>query len=135
MIENDDNRFTFDFACYASIWYENGDEKTKRAILACLGSNLTISDKKLKLSYTSYFLSLIKARDAIEREIEQARTYKKPMLTKQNRLSVPVLSLGLRIVNEITTYFRTTKEYHYIPNLKDGIYELTRPTREQLAKV
>ncbi len=87
---------TFDFACYGHIWYENGDEKTKRAILACLGSNLTISDKILKITYTSYFLSLIKAREGIGEEIERARTCKKPMLTKQNRLSVPVLSLGLR---------------------------------------
>ena len=41
----------------------------------------------------------------------------------------------LRVANEISTYFKTTKEYHYIPNLKDGIYELTRPTTEELARV
>ncbi|MBU6426909.1 recombinase zinc beta ribbon domain-containing protein [Patescibacteria group bacterium] len=87
---------TFDFACYAHIWFENGDENIKRAILACLGSNLIISGKKLTITYSSFFLSLIKARDAIEREIERARTSEKPMLTKQNRLSVPVSSLGLR---------------------------------------
>lgn len=87
---------TFDFACYAYIWYANGDEKTKRAILACLGSNLTISNKILKVSYTSYFLSLIKAREAIEKEIEYARTSKKPIFTKQNRHFMPVLSVGLR---------------------------------------
>lgn len=87
---------TFDFACYAHIWFENGDEKVKRAILACLGSNLTISGKILKLSYTSFFLSLIKARDAIEQEIERARTSEKPMVIKQNRQFLPELSLGLR---------------------------------------
>lgn len=41
----------------------------------------------------------------------------------------------LRLVTDITTYFRTTKELHYIPNLKDGIFKLTKPTREQLAAV
>lgn len=87
---------TFDFACYAHIWYENGDEKTKRAILACLGSNLTIKEKKLQLSYTSFFLSLIKARDAIQAEFEKARTYKSPINIKQNRQFLPALSLGLR---------------------------------------
>lgn len=87
---------TFDFACYAHLWYENGDEKIKRAILACLGSNLRLKGKKLQISYTSFFLSLIKARDAIEQEIEHARTYKYPSLTKQNRHDVPVSSLGLR---------------------------------------
>ncbi len=40
----------------------------------------------------------------------------------------------LRTVDEIMTYFKTTTELHYIPNLKDGIYKLTRPTSEQLAK-
>ena len=86
---------TFDFACYSHIWYANGDDKTKRAILACLGSNLFISNKILKVSYTSYFLSLIKAREAIEKEIERARTSKKPMFTKQNRQFMPALSIGL----------------------------------------
>jgi site-specific DNA recombinase len=94
---------TFDFACYAHLWYENGDEKTRRAILACLGSNLTISDKKLNVSYTSFFLSLIKAREAIEQEIELARTSQKPSLAKQNRHDVPVLSLRLRMLDKFRT--------------------------------
>ena len=44
-----------------------------------------------------------------------------------------VLKTAPELFDEITTYFKTTKEYHYIPNLKDGIYPLTRPTSEQLA--
>lgn len=87
---------TFDFACYAHLWYANGDEKTRRAILACLGSNLQIKDKKLKLSYSSFFLSLIKARKAIEQEIENARTYKKPGHIEQKWHHVPLLSVRLR---------------------------------------
>jgi hypothetical protein len=87
---------TFDFACYAHLWYENGDEKTKRAILACLGSNLTISDKKIQLSYSSFFLSLIKAREAIMQEIEHARTSKKPGHIRQKWHHVPLLSVRLR---------------------------------------
>ncbi len=87
---------TFDFACYAHLWYANGDEKTKRAILACLGSNLTISDKKIQLSYSSFFLSLIKAREAIMQEIEHARTSKKPGQIQQKWHHVPLLSVRLR---------------------------------------
>ena len=87
---------TFDFACYSRIWFENGDEKIKRAVLACLGSNLTISGKKLQLSYTSFFLSLIKSREALEQEIERARTCKKPAHITQKRLDVPLLSVRLR---------------------------------------
>ncbi len=41
----------------------------------------------------------------------------------------------LQLVNDITHYFRTTSECHYIPNLKDGIYPLVWPTSEQLAAV
>jgi site-specific DNA recombinase len=87
---------TFDFGCYAHIWYENGDEKTRRAILACLGSNLVLKSKMLSITYTSFFLSLIKAREAIQTELDMVRTSQKPSLAKQNRHDVPVLSLRLR---------------------------------------
>ena len=38
---------TFNFACYAKYWFEHGDIKDKTQILATLGSNLTIKDRKL----------------------------------------------------------------------------------------
>lgn len=38
---------TLNYACYAQLLFENGDDETKRAILSALGSNLYISDQKL----------------------------------------------------------------------------------------
>ena len=125
---------TFDFACYAHLWYENGDEKTKRAILACLGSNLTISDKKIQLSYSSFFLSLIKAREAIQQEIEHARTYKKPGHIRQKWHHVPLLSVRLDMVRDIGTFWKTNKEHIWLPNIKQGFFGIVQPTEAEMAE-
>ncbi len=36
----------------------------------------------------------------------------------------------LHVVNEIITYFQTTEQMHYIPNMTDGLYPLVRPRVE-----
>ena len=38
---------TFNFACYAREWFQNGDRETRKQILIGLGSNLTIKDKTI----------------------------------------------------------------------------------------
>ena len=38
---------TFNFACYAKYWFENGDMNNKKTVLQGLGSNLKILDKKI----------------------------------------------------------------------------------------
>jgi len=75
---------TFDFACYAHIWFEKGDEKTKRAILACLGSNLTIKGKKIFVNYHSFIKTIIKIRQAVQGELEHARTSNVSSNKRQN---------------------------------------------------
>lgn len=42
---------TFNFACYAKTWFANGDEKIRRAIFSALGSNLTVIDQKVFVSW------------------------------------------------------------------------------------
>src|SRR5690606_33461106 len=49
---------TFNFARYARIWFEKGDNATKRSILACLGSNLVLKDQKINVELHPFFLSI-----------------------------------------------------------------------------
>ncbi len=87
---------TFNFACYAHIWFEKGDDKAKRAILACLGSNLTLKGKKVFVNYHSFIKTLIKSRQAVEDEFEKVRTSKVSSNKRQNPTNCEVSSLGLR---------------------------------------
>lgn len=86
---------TFDFACYAHIWFEKGDDKTRRAILSCLGSNLTLKGKKLFVNYHSFIKTMMKSRQAVEEELEKVRTSEKRVYKRQNPTNREVSSLGL----------------------------------------
>lgn len=88
--------------------FESSEIPRKREILNYLLQNCTANGKKLEFTMRSPFNHILELANH---------------------------PIGLRVVDEITTYFRTTSNYHYIPNLKDGIYPLVRPTSEQLAAV
>lgn len=74
---------TFHFAQYARIWFENGNNETKKAILSCLGSNLIIKDQKLNVQLHPFFLSIYENKEKVEKEIASARTSKNPLPEKQ----------------------------------------------------
>jgi len=46
---------TFNFARYAGIWFEKGSDDIRRAIFACLGSSLILSDQKIAISLRKPF--------------------------------------------------------------------------------
>jgi len=46
---------TFHFARYASYWFEHGDDDMKRAIFACLGSNLLLTNKTIDITLRKPF--------------------------------------------------------------------------------
>ena len=46
---------TFNFACYARDWFAKGDLNTKRAIFACLGSDLILKGKKVSIQLKKPF--------------------------------------------------------------------------------
>ena len=83
---------TFNFAFNAKIWFENGTDDDRKAILACLGSNLTIKDKKLNVSLHPYFQSLIKAKVGVPGSINPVRTPVCGEDKRKNRDIDPVLS-------------------------------------------
>lgn len=59
---------TFNFACYAKHWFVNGDVKTKTQILATLGSNLLINDKKLEIDGQKAFFLIERGKQELLKE-------------------------------------------------------------------
>jgi len=61
---------TFNFARYARVWFANGDLDTKRAIFACLGSNLMLKDQKVLMELQKPLKFIFDGRDLVEQELE-----------------------------------------------------------------
>ncbi len=102
----------------------------KRKILTRLGSNIVWDDEKLSIYFPKSFQMLFQGFDEAKSLDEkfEPKNYQVPQgSNEKTEPKDPVFSTMLRVVDEITTYFRTTSEYHYIPNLKDGLYPLTKP--------
>lgn len=49
---------TFNFACHARYWFENGTPEEKGSILQAIGSNLTLIDKKLCIQLKKLFVPI-----------------------------------------------------------------------------
>ena len=67
---------TFNFACYARVWFAEGDLQTKRAIFACLGSDLILQDKKVLLNLHKPFKYIFDNVENAEKELERFRPLK-----------------------------------------------------------
>ncbi|MBP9782144.1 MAG: recombinase family protein [Candidatus Pacebacteria bacterium] len=65
---------TFHFARYASTWFEKGDLETKRAIFACLGSDLIVKTQKLNIQLHKPFQFIFDNLEEIEKELVTVRT-------------------------------------------------------------
>ncbi len=65
---------TFNFARYSRIWFAKGNTETKRAVFSCLGSNLTIKDKKVAVDLHPVFKTLFDNIELVEKEIAQVIT-------------------------------------------------------------
>lgn len=72
---------TFNFACYASAWFRNGDMDTKRAIFGALGAHLILKDRKIAIELHPYFKTIAEKRDIVENEIEEVITSEKVDMT------------------------------------------------------
>jgi len=87
---------TFNFACYARVWFEKGDNATKRSILGCLGSNLVLKDKKINVQLHPFFLSVLENKKSLSVEDASARTSEKLYPKRQKGTFVPSRPTGLR---------------------------------------
>ena len=75
---------TYNFARYAGIWFTNGNIETKRAIFACLGSNLILKDQNIKVELRKPFQFIVENLPEAERELVQVRTSENPLYKGQN---------------------------------------------------
>lgn len=72
---------TFNFACYAEYWFENGKLEDKNAILRTIGSNLILKDQKLAIELKNPWL-------IIKRGLEEANEEKSRFEPSENLHSV-----------------------------------------------
>lgn len=109
------SRNTFEFAAYARLWFKEGGLTEKRAILAALGSNLILKDKKLMLELKkplSYIADMAKAVHAASRPLEP----KKSGSTKRQKRALTPSSPSLRRgKNAIRTYWETSGDLTPFP--------------------
>ncbi|MSU54547.1 MAG: recombinase family protein [Candidatus Staskawiczbacteria bacterium] len=69
---------TFQFACYAGIWFKQGDLATKRAIFNCVGSNLLIKDRKLVIELKKPFQLVADGLSNAQQELSRLEPVKIP---------------------------------------------------------
>jgi site-specific DNA recombinase len=87
---------TFNLAFYASVWFENGTNEQRKAIMSCLGSNLTLKDGKVQLYLHPFLETLIENKKSVNVETVNARTSKKSMIQTQNAAFGDVCTTWLR---------------------------------------
>ncbi|MDO8667641.1 MAG: recombinase family protein, partial [bacterium] len=79
---------TFNFACYASYWFKNGDLQTRKEILACLGSNQILKDGKLAIDIQKPFKYILGNSQAIK----QNSAMFEPMFNGLNKIKTESLN-------------------------------------------
>jgi hypothetical protein len=71
---------TFNFACYARYWFENGTPEEKKTILQAFGSNLTLKDKKLSIQIKKLFVPI----ENVSQEVPEVRPRFEPKKSALN---------------------------------------------------
>ena len=73
---------TFNLAFYASVWFEKGTNEQRKAIMSCLGSNLTLKDGKIQLYMHPFIETLIQNKKYVTIENPKVRTSENAMFTR-----------------------------------------------------
>ena len=74
---------TFNFARYARIWFAKGDLDTKRAIFACLGSDLILKDQKVAINLRKPFRFIFEGLPKAMSELERLEPLTNPVDTRR----------------------------------------------------
>lgn len=112
---------SFNFACYARAWFKNGDNNARKAILACLGSNLIMKDRKIHIELHPFFKTLFINKNEAEQEIDSARTDKTLYTERQKGPLASSCPTGLAcsvselVISSPTRPFRLFIFYHPDP--------------------
>ena len=65
---------TFQSACYARAWFNEGDAKARRAILLSLGSNFSLKGKMLSIDLHLPWKVIAEKKATVEKELSEVRT-------------------------------------------------------------
>ena len=74
---------TFNFACYARMWFENGSLDVKRAIFACLSSNLFLKDKNVFIPLKKPFKRIFDGLPDADEEFSRLEPLKIPQNSRE----------------------------------------------------
>jgi len=96
---------TFNFAAYASVWFDKGSNEQKRAILHALGSNMTLDGKKLLIKQHKPFMILNGMQENIEIVLQTFGTEELLDLASQSSIDDPQILNLLSIVDYVRTYY------------------------------
>ena len=74
---------TFNFARYARTWFAKGDMETKRAVFACIGSDLILKDQKVAITLQKPFKFIFDGLKLASKELERLEPLVEPMNTRK----------------------------------------------------
>lgn len=120
---------TFEFACTARTRFAKGDAKTKKEILATIGSNLILKDKKLCIEAKKPFFILEKSLSPDEQENEpiEPENMRHPQRQKEANASFCPTELG--DLHEVRTLqhrdrILVNSVYHFFQSFTKSPYEI-----------
>jgi hypothetical protein len=120
---------TFEFACNARARFAKGDAKTKKEILATIGSNLTLKDKILCIEARKPFFIIGESKSGEKTEIEpiEPENIGLPYRRKEACASLPPrLLAGLEDVRTLRhrSEHLVKSVYHFFQSFKGLPYEI-----------
>jgi len=103
----------FEFACSAPAHFTAGDSATKKEILASVGSNLTLKDKKLCIEATKPFVILEKSLLGSVIPAGELEPEKIGFAERQKEPFGSLCPTRLHTLNEIRTLFRENPDAEF----------------------
>ncbi len=108
---------TFNFARYAGIWLAKGDDDMRRAIFACLGSSLVLSDQKIDITLRKPFEMIFARPPEAQRGFARLEPQEMRMNTTQFFTCLQQLPIWSGLIHDIGAYWKTTGGWFSIPKL------------------
>jgi site-specific DNA recombinase len=108
---------TFNFACYARVWFRNGDMDTKRAVFAALGSHLIVNNRELNAELHPFFHDIVIKRDSVEKELSEVITPKNIDDKRQIADFLAKCPILRALTDAIGTRIRERKGHIFIANV------------------
>jgi len=107
----------FEFACHAREAFEKGSVQVKKAILAAMGLNCTLTDKKIALERARWLVPIIARYPALEAEFKAFELDKKPYDERQKEAASSLRPDVRALRDDVGTAIRESDIAIRIPTL------------------